>query len=115
MKALHEPLENGLIPLVEIAKLIYVNQDENDSNYVDFNKPEFFEDKLLVNFYGDKNGNGITEYLFFDDMQFKLKVYDCYWTGDTNRNWIQIINRNQIPLLKKLIELGVLTNKEIEL
>ena len=55
MKDLHLPLDNGLIPLVEIAKLIYPDLDGEDG--IDFNKPEFYDNKLLIREIGDKDGS----------------------------------------------------------
>jgi len=113
MKNLNEPLENGLIPIVEIAKIIYNYDDDTEPDYVDFNKPEFHDNKLFVGFCGDKNGCGVTEYLYFEDNQFKLKVYDSYWTSDINNVYSKPINHNQIELIKKLVELGVTTYDEL--
>lgn len=110
MKDLHSTLENGLIPLVEIAKLLFPNMDYD---YVNFDKPEFYENKLLVSVVGDKYGNGVTEYLFFENMQFKILCLDCYWTSDNFNKTVKVVNRNQIPLLMKLVELGVMPKDEI--
>jgi hypothetical protein len=115
MKNLNEPLENGLIPIVEIAKIIYNYDDDTEPYYVDFNKPVFHDNKVFVGFYGDKNGCGVTKYLYFEDNQFKLKVYDSYWTSDTNNVYSEPINHNPIELIKKMVELGVTTYDELGL
>jgi hypothetical protein len=113
MKNLNEPLENGLIPIVEIAKIIY-KYDDTEPNFVDFNKPEFKDNKLFVGFYGDKNGTGITKYLYFEDGQFKLIIYDIYWTCSyISRVHTEVIKYNPIKLIKKLVELGVTTYDEL--
>lgn len=111
MKKLHEPLENGLIPLVEIAKMLYGDDNNRDPNYVD--NPEFHDNKLFVYFCGDRNGCGITEYLHFEDNQFKLTNYDNYWTSDSHRVYTELVEYDPIPLYKKLIELGVMTKEEL--
>lgn len=114
MKRLNEKLSNGVIPILEIARMIYTNQDESEYDYVDFNNPEFDkEGKLLVSFCGDKNGTGVTDWLFFDNNQFKIKVCDCYWTSDTYNEYVRVVEINQIPLLKKLIELGVISSEDV--
>lgn len=110
MKDLHLPLENGLIPLVEIAKILYPDLHE-DFDYI--TNPEFYKDMLLVNVIGDKNGCGITEYLFYEDFQPKIKCYDSYWTGDTSRNYVESVNCNPLLIIKRLLELGVITKDEV--
>lgn len=114
MKNLNEPLENGLIPIVEIAKLIYNYDDPTEYDYVDFNKPEICDDGLFVSFCGDKNGTGITEYLYFDvkKNQFKTKVYDSFYTSDYDKRYISQIDYDPIRLINKLVDLGVGTYEE---
>lgn len=107
MKNLHEPLENGLIPLVEIAKVIYPHKLIID--------PEFYNNMLLIGITGDKNGCGITEYLFYENFQPKIKVYDSYWTSDNSRSYVDVVNCNPLLVIKRLLELGVITQDEIEL
>jgi len=116
MKNLNEPLENGLIPIVEIAKIIY-NYDDADSepDYADFSKPEFFDNKLFVGFCGDKDGCGIREYLYFDNGQFKIEVWDNYWTSDNSMVYSEPVNHNPIELIKKMVDLGVTTYDELGL
>lgn len=107
MKELHSPLENGLIPLVEIAKILYPHKLIID--------PEFYNDMLLIRTTGDKNGCGITEYLFYENFQPKIKCYDRYWTGDTSRNYIEVVNCNPLLIIKRLLEIGVITNEEVNI
>jgi hypothetical protein len=113
MKNLNEPLENGLVPIVEIAKIIFKYDDRNEPYYVDFSKPEFYDGKLFVAFCGDKIGCGITKYLYFEENQFKIKVYDSYWTSDTSNIYSAVVEYNQVELLRKLIELGVATKEDV--
>lgn len=113
MRNLTEPLENGLIPIVEIAKMVYDYSDDSEPHYVDFSKPEFQDDKLFVQYYGDKNGCGITEYLYFENGQFKLKIYDSAWTSDEINVYSEPLNYNHIELIKKLVKLGVTTYEEL--
>jgi hypothetical protein len=49
------------------------------------------------------------------DGQFNLKVYDYYWTSDTNNVYSKPIKHNPIELIKKLVELGVTTYDELGL
>jgi len=111
MKPLNEKLENGLIPIVEIAKMIFSYDPE--LNYLDLDKPEFYEGELLVSFCGDLRGSGITEYLFFENNLFKLRVYDNHFTTDDVEIYTKVVDYDPIKLLKKLVELGVVTSEEI--
>ncbi len=116
MKNLSEKLENGLIPIVEIAKMIYRNHADlmYESNFVDFNTPEFDDEgRLLVDFCGDRNGTGITDWLYFENNQFKILSCDCGWTSDSYLRRKHVVEANQIPLIKKLIELGAITAEEV--
>jgi len=119
MKTLNEPLaDSGIIPLVEIAKLLYPYWDDRDEdNFINFNNPEF-DDKgrMFVSFTGfGSSSAGVSEYLFFENGQFKNLRCDYYWTGDYYKESIEVCEFNQILLLKKLIEIGAITKEEIGL
>jgi len=112
MKALHEPLEDGRIPLVEIANILFNDWiEELDSNIPEFDD----ENRLLTSVVGDKNGCGINTYLFFDSdvMLFKELYCDSYWAGDSSSERTIIVDFNHLYLIKVLVEMGVLTNEEI--
>jgi hypothetical protein len=114
MKELHKPLEDGRIPLVEIANILFDDWiDELDSNIPEFDN----ENRLLTSVVGDKNGCGVNTYLFFDPdvMLFKELYCDKYWTGDRYKEKTVVVDYNQLSLIKLLIEMGVLTNEEINI
>jgi len=119
MKNLNEPLENNdLIPIVEIAKLLYPYWNEQDeSDFVDFNIPEFdSKGRMLVSSFGFGNSSaGVADYLFFENNYFKIISKDYFWTSDKYSESIRVKEFDQIILLKKLIEIGAITKEEIGL
>jgi len=102
MEKLNVPLENGLIPLVEIAKILYPYWNEpSEPDFVDFNMPEFDNNgRMFVSFCGEKNGCGFCDYLFFENNQFKILSCDSYWTSDNYLERIRAVEFDQIILLK---------------
>lgn len=114
MKDLTKPLENGLIPMIEIAKLIYpLDKDESEPGYVDINKPKFRDGGLLISRY--HNGGTLSTYLFFENNQFKIKTYDIYYLSDYENTYTTPVEYDPIKLIKKLIELGVTSYEEVGL
>ena len=73
------------------------------------------DNRLLIDVTGEKNGCGVNTYLFFDSdvMLFKELYCDNYWTGDRYKEIIKIVDYNQLSLIKKLNDMGVFTNEEI--
>jgi len=102
MKDLHLPFENGIIPLIEIAKIVYPDWHE-EYDYI--SNPEFHENMLLTRVIGNKHGCCILEYLFYENNQVKTKVYDNYWTGDVSREWVEVIDTDPILIHEKLTSL----------
>ena len=113
MKKLNEQLGSGLIPIVEVAKILYPYLNSEDG--VDLNNPEFLDGKLLIRVIGDRDGCGVTEYLYFEDNQFKLLIYDNYWTSDISKKYSETVPHNHVELYKKLVGLGVTTYNELGL
>ena len=114
MKELHKPLNDGRIPLVEIANILFGDWIKK----FDSNIPEFNEyNRLLTSVVGDKNGCGVNTYLFFDSnvMLFKELYCDNYWTGDRYKETIKIVDYNPLLLIKKLNDMGIFTNVGIKL
>lgn len=103
MKNLTDKLRNGKIPLIEIARLIFPDIEEGD---VSFNNPEFYKDMLLIRVIGDRGGSGIEEFLFYENNQAKIKIFDNYWTSDNSTTRIEVVDFDPFKIKEMLDNLN---------